>query len=103
MNLSIRMRISIAAGVVVAAGLVGCQATRDYVDHLPAFPPSVARFDGPVPQVEDADPCRTASAAEAETCAGCAGIVDPSGSGIDKFTVERDLPTGFCSAGAAAI
>lgn len=50
MNLSIRMRISIAAGVVVAAGLVGCQATRDYVDHLPAFPPSsIPSLDSMVP------------------------------------------------------
>ena len=50
MNLSIRMRISIVAGVVVAAGLVGCQATRDYVDQLPAFPPSsIPSLDSMVP------------------------------------------------------
>ena len=115
MNLSIRMRISIAAGVVVAAGLVGCQATRDYVDHLPAFPPSsIPSLDSMVPfrklktqtHAEPHQPPKlepVLQPPEAETCAGCAGIVDPSGSGIDKFTVERDLPTGFCSAGAAAI
>ncbi|MFT5322331.1 MAG: hypothetical protein ACI8P0_000166 [Planctomycetaceae bacterium] len=48
MNLSIRMRVSIAAAVVVAAGLVGCQTTRDYVDGFPRvnFPrPTVPSFD----------------------------------------------------------
>lgn len=53
MNLSIRMRVSIAASVVVAAGLVGCQTTLDYVDHR--FPqvnlprPSMPSFDSMVP------------------------------------------------------
>ena len=52
MDLSIRMRVSIAAGVVVAAGLVGCQTTRDYVDGFPRvnFPrPTVPSFDQFVP------------------------------------------------------
>ncbi len=52
MNLSIRMRVSIAAGVVVAAGLVGCQTTRDYVDGFPRlnYPrPTVPSFDRFVP------------------------------------------------------
>jgi hypothetical protein len=47
MNLSIRMRVSIAAGVVVAAALVGCQTTRDYVDRLPR--PSMPSLDSIVP------------------------------------------------------
>lgn len=47
MNLSIRMRVAIAAGVVVAAGLVGCQTTRDYVDRLPR--PSMPSLDSIVP------------------------------------------------------
>jgi hypothetical protein len=53
MNLSIRMRVSFAASVVVAAGLVGCQTTRDYIDHR--FPqmnlprPSMPSFDEMVP------------------------------------------------------
>ena len=47
MNLSIRMRVSIAAGVVVVAGLVGCQTTRDYVDRLPR--PSMPSLDSMVP------------------------------------------------------
>ncbi len=53
MNLSIRIRVSFAASVVVAAGLVGCQTTRDYIDHR--FPqmnlprPSMPSFDEMVP------------------------------------------------------
>jgi hypothetical protein len=47
MDLSIRMRVSIAAGVVVAAGLVGCQTTRDYVGRLPR--PSMPSLDSMVP------------------------------------------------------
>ena len=53
MNLSLRMRASIAAGVVVVAGLVGCQTTLDYVDHrfsemnLPR--PNMPSFDDMVP------------------------------------------------------
>jgi hypothetical protein len=53
MNLSIRMRVGIAAGVVVAAGLAGCQTTRDYIDDR--FPqvdlprPSMPSFDSMVP------------------------------------------------------
>ncbi|MDA1162463.1 MAG: hypothetical protein O3B13_05135 [Planctomycetota bacterium] len=35
MNFSIRMRVVVAAGMVVAAGLVGCQTCRDCVDRLP--------------------------------------------------------------------
>ena len=35
MNLSTRMRVSIAASVVLAAGLVGCQTCRDCVDRFP--------------------------------------------------------------------
>lgn len=35
MNFSIRVRVSVAAGVVVAAGLAGCQTCRDCVDRIP--------------------------------------------------------------------
>jgi len=52
MNLSIRMRISIAAGVVVAAGLVGCQTCRDCVDRFPRvdFPrPGLPKLNSIVP------------------------------------------------------
>ncbi len=53
MNLSIRMRVTIAASVVVVAGLAGCQTTRDYIDdrfpqvNLPR--PSMPSFDSMVP------------------------------------------------------
>jgi hypothetical protein len=35
MNFSIRVRVTVAAGVVVAAGLAGCQTCRDCVDRIP--------------------------------------------------------------------
>lgn len=47
MNLSIRMRVSIVAGVVVAAGLVGCQTCRDCVDRLPR--PGLPKLDSIMP------------------------------------------------------
>ena len=52
MNLSIRMRVSITTVVVVAAGLVGCQTTRDYVDGFPRVDlprPSMPSLDSMVP------------------------------------------------------
>ena len=52
MNLSIRMCGSIAAGVVVAAGLVGCQTCRDCVDRFPRVDlprPSMPSLDSVVP------------------------------------------------------
>ena len=47
MNLSLRMRVSIAAGLVVAAGLVGCQTCRDCVDRIPR--PGLPKLDSIVP------------------------------------------------------
>lgn len=35
MNLSIRMRADILAGVVMSAMMIGCQTCRDYVDRIP--------------------------------------------------------------------
>lgn len=52
MNVSIRMRVSIAAGVVVAAGLIGCQTGRDLVDRFPHVDlprPSMPSLDSVVP------------------------------------------------------
>lgn len=47
MNFTFRPRFRLIAGVILAAGLVGCQTCRDYVGRLPR--PSLSKIDSVIP------------------------------------------------------